>query len=265
MPDPYLEAMLKGEITTSGGIPGKVAVAKINDRFNVALEKKIEEHLNSPHPEEEIRVAALLTPAVRKAKLKRELLEANKFPELENYLTSAFNILRTKWVQGIDDEMLKEMEERFSKIADILNAAEIETLSTESLYAVLGISDAVMSAMLETAINSFADEEYGNSLSLLVLLTTLAQENPDYWLRLGIAAQKIEDYKLALRAYGITLEIAPNAVGPRLFSVECYLRDDQPEKALEAIEEVKKTLLTSEQDPIWLDLLAKVEAIMAEE
>lgn len=263
MPDPYLEAMMKGEIITAGGIAERHAVPQKKDRFTDALEKKIEEHLDSLQLEE-ISVDALLTPAVRKAKLKRELLEANKFFETESYLTSALNILRTKWIQGDDDETLKEMEERFSKIADILNTAEIETLSTESLYTVLGISDDLMSAILEMAIQYFASEEYDNSLAILILLTTLAQDNPNYWLRLGIAAQKTENYQLALKAYDITFELAPNAIGPLLFSVECYLGDGQPEKALEVIEEVKKIALTTEQDLIWLDLLAKVEAIMPE-
>ncbi|MGZ6298436.1 MAG: hypothetical protein ACXWM2_03480, partial [Parachlamydiaceae bacterium] len=121
-----------------------------------------------------------------------------------------------------------------------------------------------MSAILEMAIQCFVSEEFDSCLSILILLTTLAQENPDYWLRLGIVAQKTENYSLALKAYGITLELVPSAVAPLLFSVECYLLNGQPEKASEAIEEVKKIALTTEQDLIWLDLLAKVEAIMAE-
>lgn len=248
MGDPYLQAMLHGDY------PSK-------DKYDLAIEKQINKFIDSLNLENEYAHNKLISPRIKRAQIQEEIKKAMKYSELSQHISTAFSFLINDGAKFIEKNLFQEMSNQFEKMKRLLKEEDFNQEINENIQSHFQISNEVLIGIQEIGIAQFLAKEFSLSASIFVLLTILNPEKFEYWYRLGIAAQKSGDYNLALKAYMAALELNGELIGARIFSIECYLRINAPEKAREILLETKKINLESE----WLSLLEDIEATLGNE
>ncbi len=258
MSDPYLEAMMKGQLLSKKLVQEK-------DKFEIAIEQEINQYIAAQSLENDFIKNELNSPTMQKAKLIAEIKAGIDLSELEQHIEIAQNILLSEGHQHLDETTAHEIIESISSIPEVIEDADLSTFETDDFQHIFKISDKVMQGILEIGIKKYKIEDYASSISIFALLTTLAPGNSDYWFRLGIAAQKNENTSLALRAYDATIDIEPTLIGAHLFSVECHLQNEDLDKAKQSLQKAK-TLIEEEPriDQEWRELLIKIENTISE-
>ena len=122
-----------------------------------------------------------------------------------------------------------------------------------------------MDTLSTVALAKYDETAYAESLSIYNLLSTLAPDNFDHWFRVGITAQKCENYDLALKAYGITTYFVPERLESRIFSSECYLAQGHMADAEAEYEEARiimDALPMEERNKDQIELLTHLEMLI---
>lgn len=257
MYDPYLDALMHGEI-----IPSKKVAAipkQEKSKFDLSIENHINKYIDSLNLEIEYGRNPLTSPAMKRAQLREELKAALKMPEFEKFLSEAFNALLTNHHHYLQPEICNQMGQEFHGIEEEIEKIDFNEPPDENYQTLFKISDAVMDGILTIAKAKYNEQEYALSLAIFTLLTSLNAGNYDYWYRLGITAQKCENYPLALKAYDIALEMSPDLIGALLFSCECHIRLDQKDAAKQRFIKAKEIASNQELDEMWKSLMSKVE------
>lgn len=255
MPDPYLEAMMRGEFPHKKAVPSN---ARIKDKFEAAIEREINQYIDTLHLEDDFLKNRLLPPGAQRTKILLEMKGGVSFSRLESYLTASLEILHSEGNRYLSEEPFLQMEKEFSQIPLLLELLDVSKELTDTFQTIFNISDPVMASILKVAIAKFDEEQYEQSLALLAFLSTLAPGNFDYWFRLGIVAQRAQNYELALNSYAVAADLNPQLIGAKLFAIECYLQKEQPDKAIKALEEAKQIAESNDIASEWRDLLQKI-------
>lgn len=255
MPDPYLEAMMHGDSANKER-------SEMPDRFDSAIDKEINQYIDTLNIELENTQNNLLPRAARKAKIFSEIKDAFTFSNLNTYFSIAFRLLKTEGKSHLQKEEFQQLEKEFSQIPEILDQMDLNSEFKENFKTIFKLSDPVMESILKIGSAEFNQELYQESLSIFALLTTLDSGNAVYWMEFGIAAQKFQNYDLALRSYEAASGIDPSLIGAKLFAVECYLQKEQPDQAKQALQEAKQIADTTEVEPEWLYLLNEISKII---
>lgn len=256
----YLSALMHGEIQfkKNGKAPAKVEEQKIPILRDI--DKQIDAYVDAMvFEEEDPRRIGLLSPKARKDKLKLEMKEAAKLPNLAKQIEMAIELLLSEGANNLSKEKFQQVESDFSNLSTHLSRVQLESVDEQNLQSLANISDDTMQSIAEMAIAKYAEERYTDCLALFSLLSILYPSSPEYWFRLGIAAQKCEDYTLACLAYAAATELDGNFIGARLLAVECYLRRNLLNEAKEELLAAKEIAARSEVDPMWLELLSTME------
>lgn len=222
-------------------------------------EKEIDTYIESLHLEDQYAQNLLVPPKLKKAQLKEELKSAIQLPSLHEQMQAACDLLAHNGSSYINGEIYLQLLNEFLSIDDTIDHLDLAADLSGDLQTIFNISDPVMEAILQMAIAKFQEEDYQDSLALLSLLTTLKSSSDDYWFRLGIAAQKSHKFELALKAYDIAIELNPELIGARLFSIECYLHKDDHETASTRLQAVKELTNTIELEEVWQKFLKNIE------
>lgn len=239
MPDPKLQEMLH---------PKRAVVV---DRYEQAISEQIEKFLSVYSDLEEGLSSKLVSKEMRRARLSQELKQELKFEELGQHLNRAVEILldegRKYFPEGYD-QMERDFENGYQKLLELdLN----QKINTSDLQDLLQFSPATLSSIVNCAKEKFKEEQYENCLSIFILLTTLDEMNPEYWFRVGIAAQYCENVTLALKVFGVAKYLDPEMIGPRVLSADCYLQLDQRDNAQKEYIEAKKIIEETDVELFW--------------
>jgi len=262
MPDAYLAAMMSGESFRKKDVADRPSVRK--SKYDKAIEKQINQYIDSLNLEAAYATNRLLPPAAHRAKIMAEMKEAFSLSELDAYFTPSFDLLLSTGRDYLDPDANHEMQKTLSQIPEVIEKIDLDQEYTDSFQKLLGVSDGVMKSIVQIAQAQFEEEKFENCLSLFVVLSILAPENFDYWFRLGIAAQKAQKNDLALRAYRQAIDLNPKLVLALLFSVECYLSMDLSEQAKATLAEANRIAETTEIEGAWRPLLQEMNALLKE-
>lgn len=250
MPDPYLMAMMRGEFATnkSKSMPKK-------DKFDLSLEKQVNDYLDTIDFEAECQENKLVSPQMRRAQMKEELLSSMKSNELTQQIQTAISVLLSDGKQCLEEIEYRQMLEELSQIGDKVNAINLDSPPEENFQTLFNISNSTMGGIFKVAAFKFASGEFDSCLSIFMLLSTLNPGNAEYWFRLGMAAQQSKNLDLALRAYRVAAELDPQLIGAELLTADCFLRQGKREEAQGAYKAAKKIEKSSQIDPDWKELL----------
>ena len=263
MVDIYLYNSLHGEL-----VPNKIvkppAIENASDkRFKTALENSVEEQVDLLMKETDPAHYALNPWQIRRAKLKNELLESIDLKELSSHHSAAIRILKNEGKSYLNDEENQALLIALDQMRDQLEKLDLRSLDDSSFRKALAISEDVHSLILGMGITAFTRELFSDSLSIFAFLSLIDPENPEYWYRLGLAAQQLEQYKLAIQAYAATANLAPEFIGVHIFSAQCYLKTGQRSAAqveFAAAKEIEKKVGV-EKD--WASGLKDIENLIA--
>lgn len=257
MPDPYLDALMHGEIS-----PNKKTSAispKEKSSLDLSIENHINKYIDSLNLEDEYGRNPFTSPAMKRAQLREELKAALKMPEFEKFISEAFKVLLTNHHYYLEPEICNQMEQEFLGIDEEIGNMDLDELPKENYQSLFKISDEVMDGILTIALAKYDEQDYESCLAIFSLLSGLNAENNEYWYRLGISAQKCENYPLALNAYTVALETTPDLLGALLFSCECNIRLNEKDAAKQYLIKAKEITSNQELDEMWTSLMSKLE------
>jgi tetratricopeptide (TPR) repeat protein len=227
------------------------------------LDELIEEQVEKIMREEDATNVKLLSKEARRIKIKQEIEESLKMREYSNTITSAVNILKTKGAKYLEAEVFQKLLEDLNKLGERISGLNLKSLDDETLDQVLTISPSSMDAILVVAILKFNEGLLPDSISVFTLLCTLDASEPDYWYRLGLVAQKNEQYDLSLNALAIATLLAPEFIGTRIYSAQCYIILQQYDDARAELEEAKKLINSINVEEEWSLRVQDIEILLA--
>lgn len=252
---------MRGELTfhkKKSSQEGKASKSK----FESDLEKEIDDFVDKLEFEEDPAKKSLQDPKLRRQSLKFQLKESTKIPELAQPIEIAEDLIFSEGSRYLSKEAhdaliidlvlsTKRMEDAGPKETSEIDLETLGGLSDESIKSIEKIAQA-----------SFEEERYTECLGLFSLLCILNPNYSEYWLRLGIMAQKCNNIELASKAYAVTLLLDPNNIGARLFAAECFFRRKLREEAKAELAAAKEIIKAGNVDQMWIDLLASTEALI---
>jgi tetratricopeptide (TPR) repeat protein len=224
--------------------------------FDLEVEKQIEEYLNSINFDDEPN--SLLTPAMRRNRMKAELEKELELTEYSSFVNSGFKLLISEGRTYLEEKAYQDMYNNFTEIQNSLNTIDFNVERDGDFQKDLSISDETLESILKIAVEKFNQNRYEDSLALFIVLCMFIPSNGDYWYRAGIAAHRSENYDLALKLYDAANSVMPGLIAARLFSVECYLKCNLLDEALSEFEEAKKIKNETEVEPKWEEFIEQL-------
>ena len=118
--------------------------------------------------------------------------------------------------------------------------------------------------ILRIAITKFSEECLHESLAIFYFLATVAEEEPDYWYRLGLTAEILGNYDLALQAFNTASNLAPDFIGSHLYAAECYIEVGNRDEAVSELEKSKECLKILEVNDLeeWSHQIGEIEQML---
>jgi tetratricopeptide (TPR) repeat protein len=260
--DPALYDMMHGVTPTKK----KVLSSEVpinNGHFVPAIEKSIEMEVNRLLADEDPNQNKLLSVQARRAKLAQEMRESLDMSELEKHVSTASDIIRNEGNNYLEKEAHNLLIQGLNSLGKQMLSLDPENLNNETLRTALTLPPNNLSAILKIGIAKFTDGLLQESFSIFAFLSALDSEEPDYWYRLGLVAQKCEQYERALRAFALTSLLAPEFIGVHIFAAECYLKMGQHDDALAEVNEMKHMFETNEVSEEWKARIVDIENLLA--
>ena len=251
----HLEAMMRGEFNSKKKTPPTEAKTKVD----LELENEIDAYVDGLELPIDPNGRSLDTPQAKKEKMKLELKEAVKLPELSQNLDTAMEILISEGANYLSPEANQQLLADFSNAATLLADMTLADTANVSLQELSKFGDESMTSITTVAIAKYAEGKYLDCQAIFALLAILNPGYDEYWLRLGLAAQKNINFDLASRAYLAASGLNPDLIEARLFAAECFLACKEFDKAKHEISEAKKIADSIKVDQQWLDLLPIIE------
>jgi len=100
----------------------------------------------------------------------------------------------------------------------------------------LGFSNAVMDEFYRTACVLYDEKQYEEAADAFLFLVTLDSGHYDYWIGLGAATQRCEEYELAIDAYEMAAICEIENPIPYFYLAKCLFAIHDRASALQAIE-----------------------------
>lgn len=259
MGDPYLMAMMRGDFSRKKG----KAMASMQSKIDEAVEKSIEEYLDTIDFEAEVGQDKLQTPQMKREQLRQEMQKSLQMPELQQGITASFQILVAEGEEALESNEYEVMMAELMQIGDKIQVLPLVSIVEQNLQSLLNISAATMKAIFKVATVQFVQGRLENCSALFTMLTALNPGHPEYWLRGGMAAHQSNNMDLALRSYQAAAEIDPQMAEVPLLMADCHLRLGDKDQAKVAFQQAKAIAASQELDPEWKELLQALAASLS--
>lgn len=105
-----------------------------------------------------------------------------------------------------------------------------------------GFSDSSLIHFYSLAVDLMQENEYGKAYGLTVLLTTLAPHVQSYWIAEGICLSELGRYEEAAAIFEGAKILEEENPAPYAYSVDCYLKLKEKEKAKEEVLRLNEVL-----------------------
>lgn len=230
------------------------------DRFAKAVEKDIDRDLDMI--DFSGTNSDLLSPEMKRAKMKHEMLEAVTHSELTQQIPLALALLRDQGADFLTKEAYEAMLANLASAATTLDAFDFSKEQTYNFQKILGINDHTMEAFATVATAKFDAGLYADALALCALMLTLAPENASYWYRTAIAAQNTQKHDFALKAYAAAVDLDPTLYKAWLFMTEYYISQELYSEANTAFEKAKEIVQGTDLEDSWQQMILHIEAVL---
>jgi tetratricopeptide (TPR) repeat protein len=196
--------------------------------------------------------------------VEQEVRKSLDLSEYDSYMNSAFKILRNEGHEYLDETAFKALIDALDKLHYQTAQLNISSLSDESLRDAFAIPEEIRQLILKIGIAKFNSGSMEGSLAIFTFLSTLNSDEPDYWYRLGLVAQKSEKYELALKSFAATSWLAQDFIGSRIFATQCYLQMGLRNDAETELEEAKYIIETFDVPEKWHRHIEDLKVLLAE-
>lgn len=233
------------------------------NRFELALDETLKAYVTDLLKNDDPTKISLIPPAIRQAQLIKELKESVDFSEFGSFLEVAVNIFRDEGQSYLGQDDYNTLVKELENLRNQLVTLDLSHLEDFSLKNALKIPAQTRAFMLKMGIAKFSEELYPASLSIFSFLSAVENDEPDYWYRLGLVAQESERYDLAIKSYQAAAELAPDFIGTKIFTAQCYLNLGEREKALETMVDVKDMMYKTDDSEKWTPHVLAIDNLLA--
>jgi len=260
MPDPLMYDMLRGlsAYQKEKNEAPKEEEESSEKALDASIRREVDLLISELNPDHN----QFLSRQQMRKKLEMEIREAIDCHELGQHIKAAISLLEHEGRHHIDESDHGNLMQEIENLRMHMKSIDVAHIDKEMLKAALNFSESGQASILQIGVAKFIEERFPESLSIFAFLSTIASEDPDYWYRLGLAAQKCENYELALSAYGATANLAPEFVGARIFSAQCNLICNQRDMAMVQLNVAKDLLKTSILDEEWRQHVTDIENLI---
>lgn len=240
--------------------PAILNVESIEDKFDKAIDKQIDDYLDNLNLEGLFSNNKLVTAEMKRVQIKNDLIEEIRKSDKSKEIFEAIYMLKSKDLNLLEDKEYWLLMSEFERAGNILEGLDPNHIPVENFQKILSISDESMQSIMKVAVAKFVSQNYNDSLLLYNLLSTLAPDNPEFRFRLGLVAQQSGKIDLALSAYLATADIIPKFLGAKLFAIECYLDLGYQADAQIAFREAEKIADNEGGAPEWRKFYKELKA-----
>lgn len=231
--------------------------SKINNGLSdAAFDQAVNDYVDKLLANEELKDIQFSSPAELRSKLEQEVRSAAEITEFGDYISLALNILHNE-----SNRYLQEDE--YETLIDSLNILEQNFVVEDPDLSSFSIPEESRQLILQVGIAKFNQGLVKDSLAILTLLTTLKPDEPDYWFRLGLIAQKCEKFELASNAFSAASQMVPDFIDIRINAAQMYLDRHMKEEAKLEFEEAKRIFESADVNNQWRDRIFEIEKLLA--
>lgn len=233
------------------------------NKFDRAIVSFAQQYADS-FPESELAQDPLLSPQLKRARLKEELVDGVQMPELTEQLERAVQIIQNEGVKILSFDQYAHLIEAFSEARIRLEQLDLSKSSLKNNWGtLLQLNDGdTIASLYKMGLVKYEQEQFFDSLALFSLLTALNPEESENWYRMGIAAHNCDKLDLALNAYHTAWELNPDLIGARLFAAQCHVKLHENQAAKELCDEVQVLMAKKEPDALWSALLGNMQMFL---
>lgn len=233
----------------------------IENRFTKAIEQDIEKYLDTLSFDS-LNHYDLLSPELKRAKMKYEILESVEHSEFNQQIQLAFVILKNEGAEFLSQEEYEEMSNNLASAATILAAIDANKEIIINYKEILGISDRTIEACSTMANAKFNAELYSDALALSLLMVIFVPNNAFYLYRVGLSAQNAKKYDFAIKSYSAAVEIYPEFYEALLFTTLCFISQSLYTEATDTYAKAKEIIAKTTIEKPWQQLYQNIEEIL---
>ena len=219
----------------------------------------LEEYIDSKNLKSETKDSSVLSPNLRRSKLKEQIKADTQPRELLEYLKIAFNALRKTGIRHLLLNQYDAMLQQLSRIRENLNKIDFHTPIETNYRTLLHFDDDTIKCILKIAQGEYNDDHLEESMSLFALLALLEPANAELWYRLGITAYRAKRFEFALHAFTNASTIDTDLVGSKVFSADCHLNLSNAKEAKIALEEALELIDKNGEGSRWLEMIKHIK------
>lgn len=254
MSDPSLYALVHG--------PGDEAAPANKNHFQEALESHIKKRVDQVIAEEDPSQTHLMTKQEQRKKLEYELFQETDSLKLQQHIAKAVTLLISEGGKFLIQKEYEDLMADLKNMRQKLKNFDFDHLDHKSLKAALFITPESFSSIAKVAICKYEEGSLLESLSILVLLSALGNEKPDYWYKEALVAEECGDYDLAAIAFDHAEHLIPDYIGIHIFAAECAIQRNQFGKAKEELIAAKEILNHLDEKQEWQQSILDVENLL---
>lgn len=240
----------------------KSASAKPTSKFELAFENSIKTQVDTLVEKAQYSENKLLSPELRRAKIEQEVRKEVQDSDSSNQIRLAVKILLDEGSQFLEKEQYAHLSDNIINICLKLNDLNLSQPDVNQLQEAMTLPEANGQSILEMAINKYNMGLIDESLAIFAFLTTVNPNEPDYWFRLGLTAEKCEKYPLALNALNTASELAPEFVGSHVYAVYCHLKMKAKDEAVAELTTAKEIADHTSVDNEWKAHIRHLEYLL---
>ncbi len=173
------------------------------------------------------------TPYLTESKVHHDLFELLAATDIRNRITHAIRLIRTDLKGHLGQEELAQVNQEFSRAAEIIISMlqekhpveeSIEKLSAmpDHLQGILKISEQSFHYFYQCGERLFNTTHFKDARDVFFLLTLLNPYKYNVWIASGLAEKRFGDNNKALEAFAMAALLDLSSVFSHLYSAECY-------------------------------------------
>ncbi|MBA3237053.1 MAG: hypothetical protein H0T62_01725 [Parachlamydiaceae bacterium] len=245
-----------------GNKKSKIDSTEELSKYDIALEAAIAEEADKIMQAQDPNINKFSTPEQRKAQIAREITESINLDQMGDLLNNAFHILCTEGKNYLESESYEILIIDIQSMVQRLDTLDPISLDDNTLNKALNFSPLGIHSILKISIAKFEEGFLKESLALSTLLTILEPKEVDFWFRQGIIAKSCAIYDLAIYAFDVVNDLAPEFIGGYIIKAECYLDSTNKDQAIALMPKIK-TLAETTIEEKWKKNVIDLETLLS--
>lgn len=205
---------------------------------------------------------SLLSPGMRRAKIEQEVRAGADLTDFQKWMSLANKIMRNEGLNYLEKSEGKDLLSKLDELNLNVNDLDLREVTKENLEEALSMPEKERASILKIGIGKYKEGMLEDTLAIFTFLTAIAEEEPNYWFRLALVAQKVGKYALAIEALDTLTDLDPDFIEAYFYRTKCYLDQKMCIEAESELNKAKAILKTTNEEEKWHEYLIEIEDLL---